>query len=95
MLLSLWNRLFSSSLPGVVWCVNFALFLFPATNCTFESGQCNWTPGVESNYEWKQRQGPIPGNTFGPDVDHTLGSAAGILPSVSALKTVSATTFCV
>ena len=38
---------------------------------------CNWYPAVDSNYEWRQQQGPIPGNVNGPDVDHTFGTKLG------------------
>ncbi|XP_062522144.1 MAM and LDL-receptor class A domain-containing protein 2-like isoform X2 [Corticium candelabrum] len=48
-----------------------------STNCTFENGMCNWYPAVDSNYEWRQQQGPIPGNVNGPDVDHTFGTKLG------------------
>jgi hypothetical protein len=47
------------------------------TDCVFAGDLTNEQNLVIDQFDWKVYSGPTPTNTTGPDVDHTLNSAAG------------------
>ncbi|XP_077978879.1 MAM and LDL-receptor class A domain-containing protein 1-like [Glandiceps talaboti] len=47
------------------------------TRCDFENGQCGWENVIGSQVEWALSTGPAYTINSGPDVDHTLSTAAG------------------
>lgn len=47
------------------------------TNCTLTGNLTNEQNLVIDQFDWKVNNGPTPTTTTGPDVDHTLGTAAG------------------
>ena len=50
---------------------------FQGANCTFETGLCGWSNGLQDVFDWTRRRGRTPSGGTGPSVDHTLGTGAG------------------
>ena len=48
--------------------------------CDFESGDnCGWNHDVTDDFDWMRDNGGTPTANTGPKVDHTTGTADGII----------------